>query len=191
MSQILKTFKKSDIKILYIFNVKFRCKTLSHFMRISTNLGAITFSSPYLLLLLLMGIRKLAVYSLINLFFGQIVVQTLKRLVDRERPFNVLDFAVTDKIPYSKYSFPSGHTNAAFCMAFPILTLGFPLPLCILAIFIATIVGLSRMYLGVHYPSDVIVGIFAAFLVNKFVYYFIDLNIATSYFSNILSKISL
>lgn len=191
MSQIVKTFKKSDIKLLYIFNVKFRCRTLSRFMRISTNFGAITFSSPYLLILLLMGIRKLAVYSLINLLFGQVVVQTLKRLVDRERPYHVLDFAVTEKIPYSKYSFPSGHTNAAFCLAFPVITLGFPLPLCILAIFIATIVGLSRMYLGVHYPSDVVVGIFAAFLVNKFVYYFIDLTYITSIVSNLLSKIYL
>jgi undecaprenyl-diphosphatase len=58
--------------------------------------------------------------------------------------------------PADEFSFPSGHTAAAFVMVsilgsfYPVLLL----PLVILASFI----GISRVYLGVHYPSDVLAG---------------------------------
>lgn len=68
-------------------------------------------------------------------------------------------------------SFPSGHTSAAFVIA-TALSIAFPKRYVIVFSFLwAFATGYSRMYLGVHYPSDVIagaiVGIGSAFIIYK------------------------
>ena len=74
----------------------------------------------------------------------------------RRRPYLVLDeIYVTDR-PLKDHSFPSGHTTAIFSVVTPFALYDpmFAVILLPLAIF----VGISRTYLGLHYPSDVIVG---------------------------------
>ena len=67
------------------------------------------------------------------------------------------------------YSFPSGHTSAAFAVAW-ILHLRFGKKVGIPALILAALISFSRLYVGVHYPSDVLGGIFVgtliAFVVN-------------------------
>ena len=92
---------------------------------------------------------------------GMIVNLILKNLFARVRPFLLTEFAgrlvpIAWHIPGS-YSFPSGHTAIAFCIA----TASFFV--CrkrekILLTTLAVLVGLSRLYLGVHYPTDVLFG---------------------------------
>ena len=85
-----------------------------------------------------------------------IPVQLLKRVLRRARPNqSILGFEALDANP-DAFSFPSGHTAVAFGIAFSFLVAGsgwaalaFPLAACI---------GLSRVYLGAHYPIDVAVG---------------------------------
>ncbi len=57
----------------------------------------------------------------------------------------------------SDSSFPSGHTGTAFTFAFGLYYLCNPI-LGIIAIAYACLMGFSRMYLEVHYPSDVLAG---------------------------------
>lgn len=80
----------------------------------------------------------------------------LKNLVRRNRPFEVLEGVEQAIAVPDKFSFPSGHTAAAFIMA-TLLSSFFP-ALTIPAFFWASLVGLSRVYLRVHFPSDVLVG---------------------------------
>lgn len=90
-------------------------------------------------------------------FLTGIITISLKLAVQRERPFKTYN----DIKKYSNagsLSFPSGHTSAAFSIATS-LSLAFPNWYVIAPSMLwAGAIGYSRMYLGVHYPSDVLVG---------------------------------
>lgn len=118
--------------------------------------------------------RKTGVAMLIALILGVLVCNvTLKPLVKRIRPYDFQLEHFGKTIPLlikaqHDYSFPSGHTIASFEASVALLLgskkLGIP------AVILATLVMLSRLYLYVHYPTDVIfsffVGILFAFIGN-------------------------
>jgi undecaprenyl-diphosphatase len=77
--------------------------------------------------------------------------------------------------PLDEFSFPSGHTSAAFLVA---TVIAYFTPVLAIPMFIfAFLVGMARIYLGVHYPSDILGGIIfgigmarvAILIVEKFV----------------------
>lgn len=80
----------------------------------------------------------------------------LKNGLRRNRPQEVLQNFRSFIIPSDKFSFPSGHTSAAFVMA--TLAGYFYPPLLLPGYIWAASVGLSRIFLGVHFPTDILVG---------------------------------
>lgn len=92
---------------------------------------------------------------------GVFLMLLLKSLLGRARP--VVDSVIVEEIGYS---LPSGHATAAVCFYGCLAYLAFRssvsawLTIILLALFlmIIAIIGLSRVYLGVHYPSDVMAG---------------------------------
>jgi membrane-associated phospholipid phosphatase len=87
-----------------------------------------------------------------------IFTTSLKFAVHRDRPFKTYPNDIFKHSTAGSLSFPSGHTSAAFSLATS-LSLAFPKWYVIApSLLWAGTVGYSRMYLGVHYPSDVLVG---------------------------------
>lgn len=109
---------------------------------------------------------------LINLCITNI---SLKNIIARPRPFHVNPELMTLIKHPSSFSFPSGHTSGSFTAALVLFHL-MPKKIGVPAVVLATMIGFSRMYVGVHYPTDVlggiVVGIIAstvAILVVRFV----------------------
>ena len=107
--------------------------------------------------------RKAGMTMLLALLIGLVVCNlTLKPLVARMRPYDYQFLHFGKEIPLlipapTDFSFPSGHTNASFAAATALLLcnrkLGIP------AILAAMLIAFSRLYLYVHYPTDVLAAV--------------------------------
>lgn len=82
----------------------------------------------------------------------------LKNIVARTRPYEVVEGLNRIIGAQSDYSFPSGHSGASFAVAV-VMFMEMPKKYGVPALIVATLIALSRLYVGVHYPSDVIAGI--------------------------------
>lgn len=111
-----------------------------------------------LLLLIPKRTRKAGVMSLLALLVSLLINNmTLKNLVARIRPYDAIEGLVPlIRRPWD-YSFPSGHTGSSFASAW-VLFRRLPRRFGIPALILAGLIGVSRLYLGVHYPTDVLFG---------------------------------
>lgn len=93
--------------------------------------------------------------ALATVVLSHLVVQIVKRTVVRTRPAKAEQYVPLVKEP-DCFSFPSGHATSSMSLA---LVYGSAFPnWTILLLALAMLVGFSRIRLGVHYPSDVLVG---------------------------------
>ena len=102
--------------------------------------------------------RKAGAAALLALALGALCTNvTLKPLVSRPRPWLDVAGLVPLVAEHDPNSFPSGHTCAAFAAGIAWL-MALPRKWGAAAVTAAVCMGLSRLYVGVHYPSDVLVG---------------------------------
>ncbi len=100
---------------------------------------------------------RIAVMSaFVAVILSVLTFMAVKNLISRPRPFESWQSLTCLMPPPDRFSFPSGHTMTAFS-AWAALTTFIPV-LTIPFLLAAVIIGLSRVFLGLHYPTDVLVG---------------------------------
>jgi undecaprenyl-diphosphatase len=116
--------------------------------------GAFTYALS-LLLLIPRRTRPLGALMLFSEVLCDLIGGPLKAVTARDRPFEDYSVDLIISRP-SDFSFPSGHTANAFALAFSVLC--FDRRYGVAAMAFATFVAFSRLYLFVHWPTDVIAG---------------------------------
>ena len=164
-----------DFKILNFIHEFFSCRFLDFFMPAVTALGdaGIIWIAVAVFFLCTKKHRRtgamLAIGLTLGLILGSVV---LKPLIARPRPFSYVEGISLLISPPKDFSFPSGHTLASFVSAVTLMLehkKGAKVFLCL-----AILISFSRLYLYVHFPSDVICGAIFGTIIAFFVKYLFD-----------------
>lgn len=157
-----------DGNILLFLQEYVRNPVLTPVMRLITTLGngGAIWIVLTILMLVIPRTRKIGCMSLLALI-GTLLVNNmlLKNLVARIRPYEVIEgltYIVREPVDYS---FPSGHAGCSFsvaCIMYRRLPKRYGVPALILAV----LISVSRLYVGVHYPSDVLFGVVSGIVIS-------------------------
>ena len=152
---------ETDFRILNWIQEYLRCEFLDQIIPVFTSLGekGWFFILAAIIMLCIPKYRKwglsLGLALLFGLLFGNLLI---KNIVARTRPYDMVEEIVLLVNPLSDYSFPSGHTMAAFEFFAVVCMMPIKKRYKVLAGVLAFTMAFSRLYLYVHFPSDVLVG---------------------------------
>lgn len=138
-------------------------------VRFITRLGdhGLIWIALILLLLCFRKTRRAAVTAGLAMLLTLLMVNLLiKPLAARTRPYEVIDGLRCIVAREKDFSFPSGHSAHAFACAWA-LWRSAPRKIGLPALILAALIALSRLYVGVHFPSDVVCGSLAGLLLAQ------------------------
>ena len=171
-----------DAGFLLYIQEYIRADFLNPIMKVLTHSGdkGILLIVLILAFLIIPRTRAIGIMSTISIVIESLLNNVLlKNLIARTRPYDEIEGLINLVGRQSDYSFPSGHTGAAFAVAGAMLVVAlFGLPMIektgefkredpsltfklisVILIMYATLLAFSRMYVGVHYPTDVLCGL--------------------------------
>ncbi len=143
-------------------------KTITHFADIG--IGWILVA---IILTIIPKTRRVGIICCISILIGALITNVaLKNIVARVRPYEYKDMILLIK-EQSDHSFPSGHTTASFAASLVFLkeklSIG-KVRLDYIFLILAILISFSRLYLYVHFPTDVFAGVLVGWVAYKMAY---------------------
>lgn len=174
---MLETLLNLDGGFLLLLQESVRNPMLDSLMKFITALGngGMIWIGATILLLIPKKTRSIGMMSAVALL-GSLIINNniIKNIVQRPRPFvTFTDLQIIIPTP-SEYSFPSGHTSSSFAAA-AVFYRHLPKKLGLPSVILAGLIGFSRLYVGVHYPTDVIAGVIMGILLSYLAEFLVNL----------------
>ena len=160
LSLIWSSGQRLDMYIFTLLNLRGYPAWLDRFMGLATQLGNMLVAFILAGLFYLLNYRLLAIELILGTLFIWLLVELIKAISDRDRPFLTFEKARVIGWREKGNSFPSGHTTQIFFLVTLFIhrfQLGIGVSIVLYAV--AALVGFTRIYLGAHYPRDVIAGL--------------------------------
>ena len=165
-----------DGKILLWIQNNLRSDVMNTIEKFITNFGGFI-AAAMVLMIIIPKTRRLGIMTFAANFMADMLANgVLKKLVERVRPYEVVEGLTSVIGAMSSTSFPSGHSACSFAIA-TVIFLETKKKVGIPALILAAMIASSRLYLGVHYPTDVLAGItvgvlngcFTSFVYHRFI----------------------
>lgn len=164
LSLVWSVGQRVDSWIFLFFNLNgYHPNWMDNVMWVITQLGSMWMAFCAAFVIFTLKYRRLAVEITLGTLTLWLFVETIKLLTDRARPFLTLEGSRIVGRRESGRSFPSGHTSQIFFMATLLsrqaqIHLGTGVWVAIALYGVALLVGFTRIYVGAHYPRDVMGG---------------------------------
>jgi len=168
----MQAFSEFEGSFLLLIQEHLRVPALDGVMRFITHLGdtGMIWIALTLLLLILPRTRRAGAVCAAALVLNLLLTNVaLKNIIQRIRPYDVMDSLKILVEAEHDFSFPSGHTACSFAGAWAMrrtLDRKWWIP----AIVLAALISLSRLYVGVHYPTDILGGLIVGTLAAEISY---------------------
>ena len=149
-----------DSSILMWIQDNLRTDFLNPIVNVITRLGdkGILWIAVTLALLAFRKTRRMGVFCMVSMVIGLIVTNLIiKNWVARVRPYVLIEGLECLVGVQKDFSFPSGHTTNSLACAWVLFKMA-PRKWGVTALVVAILISLSRLYVGVHYPTDVLGG---------------------------------
>ena len=157
LNRLLITLTRLDVAVFNFINKSIKCPLLDLVMPGFTHIAGFASIVGIILFFMLFFPSIPGKTVLGSVFFAQVTAQSIKFLVKRVRPhIKLSEVNIFSKLMLYDPSFPSAHTATIVALS-GVIAVKHPIFLPFITV-ICILVGISRIYLGQHYPSDVIFG---------------------------------
>ena len=163
-----------DLGLTLLMNKSLALRGVQPFFALISWLGNGKFWYALLVLLPLFSTATGPLATAHMLFVGLVnltIYKVVKSRTRRPRPCNAYDEILRGAVPLDEFSFPSGHTMHA--VGFSMVAIAWFPQLTVLLASFTLLIALSRVILGLHYPTDVVLGAALGFAVAKLSFLFI------------------